>query len=98
MKSILDPAKDIAKVAVNLLEATYHGSRAMKIYCLAQRIKAEAKLYELLQNKQALTQDQQIELKELIKEYKKTLRQYGLTHEKTTKSKQTNDGIIGNTE
>lgn len=73
MKNPSNPIKDILQTSCNVLGAIYHGSRALKTYSIAKRIQAESRLYKLLHNQEALTKQEQEQLAELLKKYKKTL-------------------------
>lgn len=69
MKSLWLGLVDLPRAVGLLLQALYHFSIAMRNCAIANRIKADKQLYELLTT-QALSQAQKQELKQLVKNYK----------------------------
>lgn len=74
MRHLLSTLGLIPRTVGLYIEAIFHTGHAVKSYAIAHRLKSDRQLYDLLKNKENLTQEQKVELTALVKDYKKTLK------------------------
>lgn len=84
MKEFFRGLMDIPTAIGLYCQAFYHGSHALKTYSMVHRLRADKELYQLLQDKENLTQEQKQELDKIVKEYKKTLRKTNVDTKQTS--------------